>query len=82
MADLFCRSYTDKIFTKYDKDRSNVLDRGELKKWLKTEMTNNPFKKADLRKKFMNMIASADTNGDGKIDRWEMYEYCIKTNPV
>ena len=30
----------------------------------------------------MNLIATADTNGDGKIDRWEMYEYCLKTNPV
>ena len=30
----------------------------------------------------MNLIANAETNGDGKIDRWEMYEYCLKTNPI
>lgn len=24
------------------------------------------------------MIANADNNGDGKIDRWELYEYCVK----
>jgi len=24
------------------------------------------------------MIANADSNGDGKIDRWELYEYCVK----
>jgi len=29
----------------------------------------------------MDLITNADTNGDGKIDRWEMYEYCIKTSP-
>jgi hypothetical protein len=26
----------------------------------------------------MEMITEADTNGDGKLDRWEMYEYCVK----
>ncbi len=24
------------------------------------------------------MIGSADLNGDGKLDRWELYEYCVK----
>lgn len=28
----------------------------------------------------MELVASADTNGDGKIDRWEMYEYCLRTH--
>lgn len=87
MADKFCRSYTDKIFNKYDQNGNNVLDRGELKLWLRQEMSNNAntfMKKTDVKEKFLNLIANAnaDTNGDGKIDRWEMYEYCIKTTPV
>lgn len=44
--------------------------------------SNTPFKKNEVREKFMNLISSADANGDGKIDRWEMYEYCLKTNPI
>ena len=24
-------------------------------------------------------MADADTNGDGNVDRWELYEYCLKT---
>ena len=27
----------------------------------------------------MELISGADSNGDGKIDRWEMFEYCTKT---
>lgn len=51
MSDSFCKAYTDKIFSKYDKNRSNVLDRSELKFWLRQEManTNTPFKKNEIR---------------------------------
>jgi hypothetical protein len=28
----------------------------------------------------MELVSEADTNGDGKIDRWEMYEYCLRTS--
>lgn len=49
MSDGFCRSYTDKIFTKYDKNNNNVLDRGELKFWLRQELVNSPFRKSEVR---------------------------------
>jgi hypothetical protein len=26
----------------------------------------------------LNLINMADTNGDGKLDKWELYDYCIK----
>lgn len=77
--DKFCRTYTDKIFTKYDQNGNNVLDRGELKFWLRNELSNTPFRKAEVRENFLNLVANADTNGDGKIDRWEMYDYCVRT---
>jgi hypothetical protein len=47
--DRFCRTYTDKIFTKYDQNGNNVLDRGELKFWLRNELSNTPFRKAEVR---------------------------------
>jgi Ca2+-binding EF-hand superfamily protein len=45
MADKYCRSYVDKIFSKFDANGNNVLDRGELKQWLRLEVKNSPFKK-------------------------------------
>ena len=24
------------------------------------------------------MIKNADKNGDGKVDKWELYRYCLK----
>lgn len=24
------------------------------------------------------MVTKADTNGDGKLDRWELYEFCVR----
>lgn len=83
MADKFCRNYTDKIFNKYDRNGSNVLDRGELKSWLRHEVKNTTtLKKTEVKDNFLNWISNADSNGDGKIDRWEMYEYCVKTHTV
>lgn len=76
----FCKSYTDKIFKKYDQNNNHVLDRGELKLWLKQELAHTPFKKAEVRENFLNLVANADTNGDGMIDRGEMYQYCLKVH--
>ncbi len=45
MAEQFCRTYVDKIFGKYDKDGNNVLNRGELKQWLRNSLKDSPFKK-------------------------------------
>lgn len=49
MADKYCRTYVDKIFGKYDKNGNNVLDRGELKQWLRHEIKDSPFKKEEIR---------------------------------
>ncbi len=43
MSNKFCRNYTEKILKKYDKNRSNEHERGELKTWLKREIANTPF---------------------------------------
>jgi hypothetical protein len=42
MADKFCRNYVDGIFHKWDTDRSNILDRTQLKNWLLAEMKEKP----------------------------------------
>jgi len=44
MADKFCRKYVDEIFTKWDKNNSDVLDRQEIKSWLKGELKEKPFR--------------------------------------
>ena len=31
-----------------------------------------------VQKNFEDFFKKVDTNNDGKIDRWELYEYCIK----
>lgn len=36
------------------------------------------FKKESVRKNHATFFAMADNNGDGKIDRWELYDYCVK----
>ena len=42
-------------------------------------MQSRPLNKRLVQKDFAMLIQEADTNGDGKLDRWEMYEYCMKT---
>lgn len=69
----------DNIFTKYDVDGSNVLDRRELKLWMSDEIGAKPLRKKVAQKSFTDLIQAADANGDGKIDRWEMFDYCLKT---
>ena len=78
MADGFCRQYVDTIFSKYDGDNSNVLDRREIKAWMRSAINNNPLHKRLTKKEFNRFLADADTNGDGKLDRWEIYNYCVK----
>jgi len=31
-----------------------------------------------VSKRYEDFFSTVDTNNDGKIDRWELYEYCIK----
>jgi Ca2+-binding EF-hand superfamily protein len=74
---LLYRKYVDNVFAKWDLDGSNVLSRQELKYWLRDEQQNKPLIKKSIRESFFEMIANADSNGDGKLDRWELYEYCV-----
>jgi hypothetical protein len=41
--DSFCKGFVDSIFNKYDKDRNNVLDRKELKTWVRDELKSHKF---------------------------------------
>lgn len=31
-----------------------------------------------VQREFEEFFAKVDTNNDGKIDRWELYDYCLK----
>lgn len=77
--DAYCKKFVDDIFTKHDKDRNNVLERKELKSWIREELkTHKYFNRKMVQKSYEEFFAKVDTNHDGKIDRWELYEYCLK----
>ena len=76
--DKFCKGFVEDIFLKYDNDRSNVLDRKELKGWIQDELKSHKyFNKKLVQKEYEQFFRKVDTNNDGKIDRWELYEYCM-----
>lgn len=76
--DKYCRNFVEDIFAKHDKDRSNVLERKELKTWIRDELkTHKYFKRDIVKKEFDEFFAKTDANADGKIDRWELYDYCM-----
>lgn len=76
--DSFCKNFVEEIFLKHDSDRSNVLERRELKAWIRDELkTHKFFNKKMVQKNFQDFFDKVDTNHDGKIDRWELYDYCI-----
>ena len=77
--DSYCKKFVEDIFLKHDTDRSNVLERRELKGWVNEELKAHKFfNKKMVQKNFEDFFHKVDTNNDGKIDRWELYEYCIK----
>ena len=77
--DSYCKKFVEDIFLKHDKDRSNVLERKQLKTWVREELKNHTFfNKKMVQKEFDQFFAKVDTNNDGKIDRWELYDYCLK----
>jgi len=41
--DRFCKDFVEDIFLKHDKDRSNVLERKELKGWVDGSFMNIVF---------------------------------------
>lgn len=76
--DAFCRNFVESIFSKHDRDRNNVLDRGELKSWVRDELKGQKqMNKRMVQKNFEEFFQKVDTNDDNKIDRWELYDYCL-----
>ena len=39
----YCKSFTNDIFKKYDTDNSNVLERRELKIWIREELKSHAY---------------------------------------
>lgn len=77
--DTYCRKFVEDIFLKHDDNRNNVLERRELKSWVREELkAHKYFNRKMVQKGFEDFFAKVDTNKDGKIDRWELYEYCLK----
>lgn len=77
--DSYCKRFVEDIFTQHDTDRSNVLERKELKNWIKEELKGHKyFNKKMVQREFEGFFTKVDTNNDGKIDRWELYDYCLK----
>jgi Ca2+-binding EF-hand superfamily protein len=77
--DHYCRNFVESIFLKHDDNRNNVLERRELKKWIREELkTHKYINRKMVQKGFEDFFRQVDTNNDNKIDRWELYEYCIK----
>lgn len=69
--DSYCKKFVEDIFLKHDTDRSNVLEKRELKSWVREELkSHNFFNKKMVQKSFDGFFQKVDTNNDGKIDRW------------
>lgn len=49
--DGYCRTFVEDIFAKHDKDRSNVLERKELKTWIREELKTHKYFKRDMVKR-------------------------------
>ena len=76
--DAYCRTFVQSIFSQHDRDRNNVLDRGELKSWIRDELKGQKqLNKRLVQKNFEDFFQKVDTNKDNKIDRWELYDYCL-----
>ena len=74
----FCKDFVENIFLKHDNNRNNVLERGELKAWVREELRSHKFfNRKMVQRNFQEFFDKVDTNKDGKIDRWELYEYCL-----
>lgn len=77
--DQYCRNFVEDIFSKHDSNQNNVLERRKFKVWINEELKNHKYLKRQTAKKdYEEFFAKADANGDGKIDRRELYDYCFK----
>lgn len=41
--DSYCKKFVEDLFLQHDKDRSNVLDRRELKNWVQEYLKSHSF---------------------------------------
>ncbi len=48
-----------------------------MKKWAAHEQKQSGVWKNKIKKEFFEMVLKADQNGDGKLDKWELYEFCV-----
>lgn len=72
--DSYCKKFVEDIFLRHDSDRSNVLEKRELKSWVRDELKSHRFfNKKMVQKSFDDFFQKVDANNDGKIDRWELY---------
>lgn len=76
----YCMNYVQQIFEKWDKDNSGVLDRQQLKNWMREEIKEHPRNKTAVKEQFNTLLHDADGNGDGKLDRWELFHYCLRNH--
>ena len=75
----FCRKFVDDIFFKYDKDHSNILEKGELQGWVRGYLSTHLFfSKKMVERDFENFFRKVDKDNDNRIDRWDLYDYCLK----
>ena len=77
-AQKFCSQYVLNVFGKWDTDKSGVLERQEIKNWMREEIKAKPLRKASVKAGFFELIQGADSNSDGKVDRWELFQHCLK----
>lgn len=41
--DSYCKKFVEDIFLAHDKDRNNVLERKELKSWIREELKSHKY---------------------------------------
>lgn len=76
--DSYCKKFVEDIFLRHDRDLSNVLERKEIKGWIKDELKSHTyFNKKMVQREFEDFFVKVDTISGGKIDRWELYDYCL-----
>lgn len=77
--DIYCKTFVEDTFKRHDRDNSGILERRELKEWIRKEVqTHKYFKRQDVKNSHTSFFNMADQNGDGKVDRWELFDYCLK----
>lgn len=64
----------DAVFSQFDKDNSNTLDRQEVAALVNAALANMKAGRQATEAEVGQLIGSVDKNGDGKITKTELYE--------